>query len=109
MNDYLELIRPKDWAKNLFLFVPLFFAGKIFDADIVFHVLGGFICFSCVASSIYIINDLRDIEEDKKHPVKYKRPLPSGTVSKTSALFIGILLLAAGLTGAWFIRDKFLF
>jgi len=105
----LQLIRPKDWAKNLFLFIPVFFAGQLFNIDILLHVSAGFICFSCIASSVYIINDYRDIEDDKKHPLKCKRPLASGAVSKTTALIILILLLIAGFTGAWFIRDKFLF
>ena len=109
MKAYIQLIRPKDWAKNMFLFIPVFFAGRIFSADTILHLLGGFLCFSFVASSIYIINDYRDIEDDKIHPVKKTRPLASGTVSKTNALIICILFLIIGFTAAWFIRDKFLF
>lgn len=109
MNAYIKLIRPKDWAKNLFMFVPVFFAGLIFNPETLIRVFYGFICFSFVASSIYIINDYRDIEDDKIHPVKKNRPLASGAVSKTTAIIICLLLLAAGLTAAWFIRDKFLF
>lgn len=109
MLEYIKLIRPKDWAKNMFLFIPVFFAKQIFNADIMLHVFAGFLCFSAVASSIYIINDYRDIEDDKKHPVKCKRPLASGSISKTTAVIIAILLIAAGFAGAWFIRDKFLF
>lgn len=109
MKAYLQLIRPKDWAKNSFLFIPVFFAGKLFSVDTLINLLGGFLCFSLVASSIYIINDYRDIEDDKIHPVKKTRPLASGTVSKANALIICILFLAIGFTAAWFIRDKFLF
>ena len=109
MNAYIKLIRPKDWAKNLFLFIPVFFAEKIFNTEILLYVFAGFICFSLVASSIYIINDYRDIEDDKKHPLKKNRPLASGAVSKRTGLIICILFAAAGLAGAWFIRDKFLF
>ena len=109
MKDYIKLIRPKDWAKNLFMFVPVFFAEKIFDLSTVLPVLAGFACFSFVASSIYIINDYRDIEDDKKHPKKCTRPLASGAVSKTAGIIICIILFVAGLTAAFFIRDKFLF
>ncbi len=109
MNSYIKLIRPKDWAKNVFLFVPLFFAELIFDKVKMLQVLGGFVCFCLVASSIYIINDYRDREDDKKHPVKKNRPLASGAVSPTVGLIICILFFTAGLVGAWFIRDKFLF
>src|ERR1700755_2672443 len=101
MKAYIQLIRPKDWAKNLFLFVPAFFAAKIFDKNLLLHICAGFVCFSLIASSVYIINDYRDIEDDRKHPVKNKRPLASGAVSKTAALIILALLLVAGFTGAW--------
>lgn len=106
---YIKLLRPKDWAKNIFLFIPLFFAGEIADATKLFQVLLGFIAFSAAASSIYILNDYRDIEDDRKHPVKKFRPLASGSVSKNVALLIAISLVAFAFTLAWFIRDKFLF
>src|SRR5829696_5130060 len=106
---YIKLLRPKDWAKNLFLFIPLFFSGNFFNWDLYPRLLMGFFAFCCVASSIYIINDYRDIEDDKKHPKKAKRPLASGAVSKTNAVLICILLLLMGFGIAYFIRDKFLF
>lgn len=106
---YLKLLRPKDWAKNLFLFLPVFFGKKLFDLDTMIHVFYGFIAFSCMASSIYIINDYRDREDDRKHPVKCKRPLASGAVSPTVALVICGLLIVAGLGLGYWIREKFLF
>ena len=106
---YLSLLRPKDWAKNLFLFIPLFFSGDFFHWDLYPKLILGFIAFSLVASSIYIINDYRDIEDDKKHPEKKSRPLASGAVTKPFALVICILLLLLGFAIAFFIRDKFLF
>lgn len=106
---YLHLLRPKDWAKNLFLFIPLFFSGAFFNWKAYPFLLLGFIAFSCIASSIYIINDYRDIEDDKKHPDKSKRPLASGAVSKNVSLIICILLIIAGFGIAYFIREKFLF
>ncbi len=109
MKSYIKLIRPKDWAKNLFIFVPVFFAGQITNWDLVTKLLAGFACFSLVASSIYIINDYRDIEEDRIHPVKCKRPLASGAVSKTAAIVICLLMLVIGFWGAFMIRDKFMF
>lgn len=109
MKSYIDLIRPKDWAKNLFLFIPVFFAGRFFETQTLLELLGGFLCFSLVASSIYIINDYRDIEDDRKHPVKQHRPLASGRVAKSTALIICVLFLIIGFTAAWFIRDKFMF
>jgi decaprenyl-phosphate phosphoribosyltransferase len=107
--EYIRLLRPKDWAKNLFLFIPLFFAKEIFNLQKIIPVCYGFIAFCCIASSIYIINDYRDREDDRKHPVKKNRPLASGAVRPATALVICSLLLVAGFSLAWFIRDKFLF
>lgn len=109
MKHYIKLIRPKDWAKNAFLFLPLFFAGRLFEADLLLYVFEGLICFSFVASSIYILNDYRDIEDDRKHPEKKNRPLAAGLVKKNVAFAIAIALLIVGLGWAWLIRDKFFF
>jgi decaprenyl-phosphate phosphoribosyltransferase len=109
LSAYIKLIRPKDWAKNLFLFIPVFFAQRILEVNTMIEVAVGFFCFSCVASSIYIINDYRDIEDDKKHPTKCNRPLASGAVKKSMALVICIALLIIGAATAYFVRDKFLF
>jgi len=110
MKYYIKLLRPKDWAKNLFLFVPSFFAGHFFVLHKI-ELLGlGFAAFCCFASSIYIINDYRDIENDRKHPKKSKRPLASGKVKAAHALVICILLLLCGCAlgylanpGLWFL------
>jgi decaprenyl-phosphate phosphoribosyltransferase len=107
--EYLKLLRPKHWAKNLFLFIPLFFVGDIFNTQKLLVVFGGFICFSLLASSIYIINDYRDIEADRAHPTKSKRPLASGKVSKNAALVIFALLVTGGFGFAYFIDQKFTF
>jgi decaprenyl-phosphate phosphoribosyltransferase len=105
---YLKLLRPKDWAKNLFLFVPLFFGGEIFNLTKLIDVSCGFVAFCCIASSIYIINDYRDREDDRKHPTKCTRPLAAGTVSPSAALIICGLLIIGGFGVAWWIREKFL-
>jgi decaprenyl-phosphate phosphoribosyltransferase len=106
---YLKLLRPKDWAKNLFLFIPLFFGRTLFEIDKIIAVSYGFIAFSCIASSIYIINDYRDREDDRKHPTKCRRPLAAGTVSPKSALVICGLLILSGFGMAWWLREKFFF
>lgn len=109
MTSFLKLLRIKDWAKNLFLFIPLFFAGEFTNSDKIIQLLWGFLSFSFIASSIYIINDYRDIEDDRKHPTKQKRPLASGAVSKPAALILCFILIITGFLLAWWIRDKFLF
>lgn len=91
--DIIKLLRPKDWAKNAFLFLPVFFAGDLFDVYKLQQLLVGFVCFSFTASTIYILNDYRDREDDRKHPVKSKRPLASGKVKPGVALIIAAVLL----------------
>lgn len=105
---YLKLLRPKDWAKNLFLYIPLFFSGEIFDLNKIILVFEGFVAFSFIASSIYIINDYGDIEDDRKHPEKKHRPLASGKASPTIALIICVILVILGFTIAYFANTRFL-
>ncbi len=109
MGKYLKLLRPKDWAKNLFLFLPLIFSGFSGTTNNLLQLVIGFFAFSFVASSIYIINDYRDIEDDRKHPVKYKRPLASGVISRQAAVLIVILLTIAGFTLSYFADKSLLF
>ncbi len=96
MKYYIMLLRPKDWAKNLFLFVPAFFAGHFFVILKIELLLTGFVAFSCMASSIYIINDYKDIENDRMHPGKRNRPLASGKVKPLNAVIISLLLIVTG-------------
>lgn len=92
----IKLIRPAQWAKNCFIFVPLFFAHQITNFDKLTGAIWAFVAFSLVASAIYCFNDLTDIEADKKHPKKCNRPLASGALTKGAAIgIIAVLLLAA--------------
>src|SRR4051812_7777934 len=106
---YIKLLRPKDWAKNAFLFIPLFFSGNLFDAPRLEHLVAGFFAFSFVASTVYILNDYRDIEDDRKHPIKSKRPLASGNVKPAAAIVIAGLLLLFGFTAAYFADNSLRF
>ncbi|MCO5240360.1 MAG: decaprenyl-phosphate phosphoribosyltransferase [Chitinophagaceae bacterium] len=104
---YIKLLRPKDWAKNLFLFIPLFFSGEIFNFAKLINVSEGFVAFCCIASCIYILNDYADIENDKKHPQKCHRPLASGEARITISLAIALLLFIAGFFIAYQISHLF--
>jgi decaprenyl-phosphate phosphoribosyltransferase len=106
---YIMLLRPHHWIKNLFLFLPLFFAGEVFQLDKILSTTIGFFAFSFIASSIYILNDYMDVEADRLHPEKRNRPLASGAVSKPAALILFILCLAGGAGIALMIKAKFLF
>jgi decaprenyl-phosphate phosphoribosyltransferase len=101
MKYYLQLLRPRDWAKNLFLIVPSFFAGQFFVLSRFLYLIEGIVSFCLIASAIYIINDYRDIEDDRKHPVKCNRPLASGTVKKPVAIGICIGLILMGAVLGW--------
>lgn len=104
---FAKLIRPQQWIKNLFLFVPLFFAGDFFNVPKLLVLFEGFIAFSIVSSAAYILNDYRDIEADRIHPVKQYRPLASGKINPLIALMLMVLLAAIGLTISFFINTTF--
>ncbi|HVX24720.1 MAG TPA: decaprenyl-phosphate phosphoribosyltransferase [Parafilimonas sp.] len=106
---YIMLMRPHHWIKNLFLFLPIFFAREIFNLPALFNTAIGFMAFSFIASSIYIINDYKDIEADKKHPEKCNRPLASGAVSKSAAIILFIGCLLAGALLSLLLVPKFIF
>ena len=107
--EFIKLIRVKHWVKNLFLFIPLFFAGEVLNTALYLPLLLGFIAFGLVASSIYIMNDYKDIENDKIHPKKKFRPLAAGTISKRTALIAIPTLLVIGFSIAYFVSLKFAF
>ncbi len=98
MKDIITLIRPHQYVKNLFIFLPLFFAGLIAEVELLCEALAAFVAFSLSASAIYIVNDYRDIAEDRLHPKKMLRPLASGTVRKTTAIAVMLLLFVLGLS-----------
>lgn len=103
----IQLLRPAHWVKNLFVFIPLFLSGQLFNFSKYPDLLMGFTAVCLIASSVYIINDYRDIEADKIHPEKCKRPLAAGTVTKNHAFILLACLLVAGLGMAWYINKSF--
>lgn len=107
--QYLKLLRPKHWAKNLFLFIPLFFAGELFRVEKLQVLALAFVCFSLVASSIYVINDYMDREADRAHPTKKSRPLASGAVSPAAGLAVFAACVLAGFGLGLLISYKFVF
>jgi len=98
IKDILRLIRPHQYIKNFFIFMPLFFAGQIGNTELLLNVVIAFVAFSITASAIYVLNDYHDIEEDKLHQKKMHRPLASGAISKSQAIIIMPVLLVAGST-----------
>jgi decaprenyl-phosphate phosphoribosyltransferase len=109
MRPLIKLLRIKQWIKNLFLFIPLFFAGDFFKSDKFEVLLAGFFAFSLLASGVYVINDYLDREVDRLHPKKKLRPIAAGTISLKSAWLIIIVLVIAGLGLALYLNPKFFY
>ena len=95
LSEIIQLMRPYQYVKNLFIFLPLFFALKITDIHLLSNSLIAFIAFSLTASAVYVLNDYHDIDEDREHPSKRDRPLASGAISKQQG--IGIMLILFGI------------
>jgi decaprenyl-phosphate phosphoribosyltransferase len=96
LRNFAGLLRVGQWVKNLFLFIPIFFAGEFQNLMKLQSVLVAFFAFSMVASAIYILNDLMDLPSDRLHPEKSKRPLAAGRISPTSAWVTMVILLVIG-------------
>lgn len=92
MKNYLSLMRITHYLKNILVFLPIFFSGNIVNVDYLVKALYGFVCFCFISSIVYIINDINDIESDKKHPVKKDRPLASGKISIKKAIILIVFL-----------------
>lgn len=107
MKLIFDLLRIKQWVKNLFLLIPAFFAGTIFDPGTLYTLIGGVVAFSFVASAIYIINDYRDIVSDQLHPKKKFRPIASGKVSSSTAIILSFILTACGLALAAYLNTNY--
>jgi len=89
----LKLLRIKDWVKNFFVFIPLIFSKHLFHFQPTFKAILGFFFFSFVSSIVYIFNDIKDVEQDKKHPKKKNRPLPSGAISIKQAQVLLLMII----------------
>jgi 4-hydroxybenzoate polyprenyltransferase len=95
----LRTMRPKQWTKNLlFVFPPIIFDGQLFVPSSFLRVVAAFVALCLISGTVYIINDLADIESDRKHPRKQFRPLPSGQVPIRLALIAAVLIPAITLT-----------
>ena len=98
MKHFVTLLRPKQYIKNIFIFLPLFFVGQVTDIELFVKASLAFVAFSLSASAVYIFNDYEDIKDDRKHPKKKYRPLAAGLISKNTALLLMIILFIIGFT-----------
>ncbi len=103
----LKTMRPRQWTKNGFVFFALVFDKQLLQLVPLTRTVAGFALFCLVSSAVYLFNDLADIEADRKHPEKKKRPLPSGQLSQGAAWTAGILLVALTLPLGWILSPFF--
>jgi 4-hydroxybenzoate polyprenyltransferase len=103
----LEAMRPKQWAKNVLLFVGLVFALKLGDPVSVGRALLAFVVFCAISSAAYLFNDLADLEQDRQHPRKRRRPLASGRIRTAHVVGLGATLLIGGLLVASMLGTRF--
>ncbi len=109
MKHYIQLMRPHQYVKNLFIFLPAFFGLHFFNLKVMLDTIGVFVGFCLLASAVYIMNDYQDREDDRKHPEKCNRPLAAETVSPITALWLMGGLMTGGIGIIAFINLKTLF
>lgn len=109
LNALVRTTRPKQWIKNAFIFVPLVFDGQMFplSGDPFLRTVAGFILLCMTGSTIYLVNDIVDIERDKLHPTKCKRPLPAGELSVRVAAVAAVVLPLIALALGYLLEPAF--
>lgn len=105
MKNLIRLIRPKQWIKNLIVLLPVFFGGALLHPSAIYAGLITALSFSFAASSIYCLNDIIDIEDDKHHPIKCNRPLASGTISIPQGYTLMLLMLILSMASTFLLYD----
>ena len=102
MKNYLKLMRVHHYLKNVLIFLPLVFSQNLFDLTLLKKTILGFFAFSILSSIVYIVNDIQDVEKDRKHPTKCKRPIASGAVSVKEAYILAVVIAVIGITLNYF-------
>lgn len=107
LKSYFVLLRPRQWIKNLFIFAALVFSRNIDKPPYVIAAIYAFLCFCLASSAVYVFNDLLDIEKDRLHPKKKKRPLASGAISRREARMLIMLALPAAVVSSFMLSGRF--
>ena len=108
LSDILRLMRPAEWVKNGLVFGPLLFSKHLLDLHSLALVTLAFASFCVIASGAYVMNDLRDCERDRQHPLKRLRPLPAGRIRRPTAVALAAGLMGVGIGSAAFLGSGFL-
>ena len=108
LNALIKTMRPRQWVtKNIFIFAAIVFDKQLFVLDSFLRTLAGFALFCLISSSVYIFNDIADVEADRQHPVKKNRPIPSGKLPIPAAWTAGVLLAAVTLGAGYLLAPSF--
>jgi prenyltransferase, ubiA family len=105
IKNYMKILRPKQWMKNFFVMLPLFFGGELFNGKALLAGAITFLAYSFAASSIYCFNDIHDVDDDRRHPVKRLRPIASGAVSISVAYVLMFICFALSMLSMFFLPD----
>src|SRR5262245_8412683 len=100
-------LRPRQWAKNVFVFAALVFAGRLTDTESLARVGLAFVIFCLLSSAVYLINDVRDREADRLHPTKRHRPIAAGEISPQLAVAVAVVLAIGSLSAAFTLERGF--
>jgi len=109
MWELLRALRPQQWIKNLFVYAPLIFSQNVLNQALVLRATLAFLAFCLISSAVYLLNDLRDIEEDRQHPLKAHRPLASGRLKRSTAVAALAIIAPAGFLVALLVNRSFVF
>jgi 4-hydroxybenzoate polyprenyltransferase len=107
LKDIFSSLRPKQWLKNIFVMAALVFDRQLTNVDAALRTFIGIIIFCMISSSVYVFNDIFDIEADRKHPVKKNRAIASGRISIPVAILLAIVLGIGSLLWAYFFSKQF--
>lgn len=100
-------LRPKQWTKNVAIFAALVFSQRLFEPSFFLETLLAFFLFCFISGSVYILNDVVDLEQDKKHPQKSKRPIAAGKLKPSVAIATGVIILMLATTIAFSLSFPF--
>ena len=109
IHSILSLLKIRHYIKNLFVLLPLFFAARFTDMMLLWQAFLAFVSFCLMASSVYVFNDIYDIEEDRIHPQKKDRPIAGGTISISFARMLDLILSLSSLAMAWVINIQLIY
>ncbi len=107
LKALFKTMRPRQWSKNVFIFAALVFDKQLLHLDSFVRTLAGFALFCLISSSVYIFNDLADVNADRQHPEKKNRPIAAGTLPIGAAWFAGIALVILTLGAAYLLAPSF--